>query len=257
MNTIRLLLPVFFMFAQSQAFSQSSYDVFFLGEHEDSIALDPSLHWYLSAFKKDTQNFERQQFVPIDLKKDLVYVSDTDRYSIYLDTALHLRGFMLIGTKDSLSTYAYIDYDYDKSFVLRIGDDRTLFQQYFRDCSPYVNLMVTGTVRSNHFYQTVENYKLKVGCYFTEYAYHKRYSEENYKSFTQDINKLVHPDVNMKKVSQTALILKAYIDDDEYYDLVLGIKDVYFLLLSKDYDLGKKKLYHIEKTWRDTRIMEF
>ena len=253
MSTTRLLLLVIFTLIQSPVFSQSRYDVFFLGEHEDSIALDTTLHWYVS----EPINEMTQQFVPVDIRKDLVYVSDTNSCFIDIDSSLHMRGFILVGTTDSLSTHAYRGYDNLKSPVLRVGDNRELYPQGFNSFSPYMNLMVTGKVTDNCWYQTVKHYKLKIGCFFAEYADYNRYEKEHYKSFTQDINKLVRPVVDMKKISQTVLMLKAYIDDDEYYDLVLEIRGVYFLLLSKDYDLGKKKLYHIEKTWLDTRIMEF
>ncbi len=253
MNTTRLLLLVFFMLTQSLAFSQNRYDVFFLGEHKDSIALDTTLHWYIS----EPIDEMTQRFVPVDIRKDLVYICDTNSCFIDVDSSFHLKGFILVGTTDSLSTYAYRSYDNLKSSILRVGDNRELYPQGFRSVSPYMSLMVTGKVTNNYWYQTVKHYKLKVGCYFADYADYNRYEKENYKSFVQDINKLVRPVVDMKKIAQTVVMLQAYIDDDEYYDLVLQIKGVYFLLLSNDYDLGKKKLYHIEKTWHDTRIMEF
>lgn len=244
-----------FLFIQFSVVAQSTYDVFLLGDYKDSAVLNPSLHWYLSTFKEDGAEKPKRQFVPIDIHKNLVYKSDTDRYYVDIDTSLHLQGYVLIGTKDTLSTAAYNEYDYPQ--WLRIGDHVEIYQQYFRDCSPYVNLMVTGEVGNNCYYIEPKKFQLTVGCYFTVYAYHKRYTEENYKSFTQDINKLILASLHQKKVNYCVIALRAYIDADEYYDLLLNVNGVYVLLLSEKYDLGKKKLYHVEKSWEDLRIMEF
>lgn len=254
---MRILFILFFVLKNMIGFSQTSCSMFFLGEYEykDSVAIDTTLHWYLSNVKEDSlQNIERQ-FVPIDLQKDIVYRADTDRYHISLDTSLHLNGWLLIGTSGKLSTAPYKEYDNDYS--LAMGESIEIYKQYFRDCSPYVNLLVSGEVKQNGWYTTIKKYQLTAGCYFTVYAYHKRYTEENYKSFTQDINKLILPELKHKKISHSYLFLKEYIDNDEYYDMVLYVNGTFILLLSENYDFKNKKLYHIGKALEDKRIKEF
>ena len=243
------------MLTHMNVFSQTSYDVFFLGEYEDSIGLDQSLHWYISSIDQKNPDCIKRQFVPIDIKKDIVYVADTDRYHVSIDTSLHLMGYILIGSKDSLSTKAKRESDY--SYNLRIGDNIGLYPQGFRDSSPFVNLMVSGTIENDCYTQFASDYKLSVGCFFTVYAYHKRYAEENYKSFKQDLNKLVQPVIGKKPIRHAYLILKAYIDNDEYCDLILNVGGTNVLLLSENYDFRHGKLYHIEKSWIDPRIVEF
>src|SRR5262249_16207256 len=83
--------------------AQSTYEVIFLGDYDDSVSLNPSLNWYVY---HTNALAGQQRFIPVSIQTDLVqtFNSRDSLYTLSLDSTFVSKGWILIGSTDTIQT---------------------------------------------------------------------------------------------------------------------------------------------------------
>jgi hypothetical protein len=245
--------------------AKADYKMILLGEYGEKVHLDSSYNWYLAANSTSNPSYGwtiggamNQKFIRINITKDLKQEYRDNTYHLSIDTSLHYEGNILIGTTDSIRSFTF---NYEKFQIIPIGYSMELYEQGFRDCSPFVTFYTTGEMVDGFVTPDVEKYEMKIGCWFTDFAYHKRYKTSEYKNFIQPVNPIIENYFSSKNepcyLKSAILTFAGYIDHDEYRDFIIKSNDTHFMFLTGKNDLKNKQLIHLETAWKDSRIFEF
>jgi hypothetical protein len=273
MNSYKVITLLLLFFFKNEAFSQSDYEIVFLGEYKNPVAFNKTKNWYFISESLDKYKQRTDQLIRIDTDKDLHW-DHNKKDSIYLlkkvGAIRKFSGRILIGTFDTLfenkHTMASWNFNRAKSpGILQIGYIHEVNLQGFRDSSPFINFYVTGKVEITNYNTEVTEYNMTVICEFDEMAYYdvahfggKRFKEN--KSFLQPINPLVKEYLQREGLDSEStirdayLIHSGYLDKDYLIDFLVIINGRYYLFLSYRHDLDNGKVFHIEKAWKDIRV---
>jgi hypothetical protein len=257
--------------------TKPEYEVVYFGPYKEVLSLNKNKNWYLVAKAKDEFRQEMKQIVKIDPVKDLRWGWDKkdSTYLLKLGGAVRKReGEYLIGTYDTLREIKYsvkgwgVHAENSSFCPLKIGYVQDVNMQGFRDTSPYIELCITGTSVVDYYSTTVVDFNMTAVCVFDDIAYYDIVSFggkdfKNDSNFHQSLNLLIEEYLHKEGVDSVPpirdayLMQSGYIDRDGLVDFIITISGRHYLLLTYNHDLDNRKVFHIEKTWYDSRSWEF